>query len=258
MINEESLSENLKSDIKCLNCESEVSGKYCSNCGQQSDVTRYSLRYIVKHDISHGIFHINHGLPYTLKELSRRPGHAIAEFLEGQRKKHFHFFTFIIIAVLTNKVIGILGSFNYDDFNSIYNNDTVAKVDVFIKENTKIITLGVIPLQAAVSFLIFRKSKLNYSEHLIISSYIAGALLFIDLLYPLGFLVIHSKAETGLLTIVVEVLKIAYSIWVFNQFFSKMGTYSKGSTLVRSILSTLLILFLTYTIFLLIVNSSYM
>ena len=52
----------------CLNCANELSGKYCSECGQKADTHRITFRNFVSHDLLHGTFHIEKGILFTAKE----------------------------------------------------------------------------------------------------------------------------------------------------------------------------------------------
>ena len=81
---------------KCLNCNLETSGKFCSNCSQSTSTQVFSLSHVFKHDFIHGIFHFDKGFFYTIKELLSRPGHSIREYVQGKRIKHFNYFATII------------------------------------------------------------------------------------------------------------------------------------------------------------------
>lgn len=242
----------------CQNCSQKTIQKYCSNCGQKTDVERFSIKYILVHDILHGIFHIDKGFPYTLKELFTRPGHSIREYINGKRVQHFHFFTFIIIALLLGKLFSAIVPFDFSDIDPVSGNKFFNTFNTFLKENIKLFTFLVIPLQALISFIFFRKSKQNYSEHIVIASYISGAVLFIDLLFPLGVLILTSDSVLIRFSIGIELLKILYSTWFFYQYFSFSNAYSKTSLVVRSLLSSVLILIITYLVIVLLIGLEFM
>lgn len=63
-------------NINCLNCGKELSGNYCTGCGQNSYTYRISLKHFVSHDLLHGTFHIEKGLFFTEKEALTRTGKA--------------------------------------------------------------------------------------------------------------------------------------------------------------------------------------
>jgi hypothetical protein len=232
----------------CLNCSQRTKENYCSNCGQKTNVERYSIKYILSHDILHGIFHIDRGFPYTLKELFTRPGHSIREYIDGKRIRHFHFFTFIIIALLFNKLFSTLVPFDFSDIDPVFDNKFFQAFNIFLKENIKSITLSIIPLQALISFTFFRKSKLNYSEHIVIASYISGASLFIDVLFPFVVMLFTNSLILSPFSFGIDIIKIIYSTCFFYQYFSFNGLYTKASNIIRSLLSSLIVLVITYLI----------
>src|SRR6478736_1543240 len=80
----------------CLNCNANLAGKFCSNCGQDSNTHRINSHFLW-HDIQHGLTHVDKGMLFTIKELFTRPGNSIRQFLEGKRIKHFKPISLVII-----------------------------------------------------------------------------------------------------------------------------------------------------------------
>ncbi len=91
---------------KCLNCNSDVVGDFCSTCGQKTSTKRFSLKHFITHDLIHGVFHLDKGLLFTIKELFTRPGHSIREYVQGKRIKHFNYFTAILILIAKGHYLG--------------------------------------------------------------------------------------------------------------------------------------------------------
>lgn len=75
---------------QCKNCNATLHDgmKYCPNCSQKTDTHRINLHFLV-HEVQHGVFHVDKGILFTLKELFVRPGHTIREYIKGKRKRHF-------------------------------------------------------------------------------------------------------------------------------------------------------------------------
>src|SRR5215210_6273275 len=80
----------------CKNCNNDFEGNFCNNCGQAADTHKLNLHFIW-HDIQHGLFHFDNGIFYTVKQLLTRPGHAIREFIDGKRVKHFKPLSLVIV-----------------------------------------------------------------------------------------------------------------------------------------------------------------
>lgn len=73
----------------CNNCNHELTGKYCSGCGQPVQLKRIDSHYIM-HEIEH-VLHIEKGILFTIKELLIRPGQNIREFIKDNRMLTFSF-----------------------------------------------------------------------------------------------------------------------------------------------------------------------
>jgi Protein of unknown function (DUF3667) len=98
----------------CKNCDNQIIGNFCSNCGQQA-----KLKRIDKHYISHEVLHLLHfekGFFYTVKELITKPGNSIREFINENRNKHMKPVAFLI---LTSLLYTLIAHFFHAD--EIYN-----------------------------------------------------------------------------------------------------------------------------------------
>lgn len=88
----------------CLNCGSELQGKYCHHCGQQSGSTSPTIRGFIL-EYANNAFLWDSKLGQTLWQLIRRPGHLTNEFLSGKFISYVHplklnmFFLFAFITM---------------------------------------------------------------------------------------------------------------------------------------------------------------
>ena len=154
--------------LRCLNCNANLVGKFCNNCGQKTDTKRLDFNHFIKHDIIHGTFHFDKGLPFTIKQIIIRPGKVATEYIEGKRIKYYNFFYLTLI--LIGLILTIKGFYkqNYalepKTFQSEYENGIK-----IAQSNLKVIFLLFIPLLVLCSKIVYRKQKLNISEHSIIA-----------------------------------------------------------------------------------------
>lgn len=84
MVNESILIDN---EAACKNCETELSGHYCSSCGQPDKHLDPSLHDLF-HELTHEFLHLDGKIVSTLKLLVMRPGRLTAEFLSGRRARY--------------------------------------------------------------------------------------------------------------------------------------------------------------------------
>lgn len=181
----------------CLNCNSALTGKYCSACGQEAKAEVINWHFVA-HDIQHGLLHFDKGLLFTSKQLLIRPGHTIRDYLKGKRVKQFKPISYVIV------LAGIYGFLtHYFDVNIVSNNIKVSGESSNLDESKllvkqlvdwlsahyTLVTLLQIPIFTLSTFLVFYKSSYNIVEHFILNSYLTGQrLLFHLLLFPIYYL----------------------------------------------------------------------
>ena len=97
----------------CLNCGSEVFGKFCQNCGQENIETRDNFFHLVGHFIS-DYLHFDSKFFRSLIPLIAKPGFLTREYWEGRRVRYIpplrlFFFVTIIFMVMTSYFYGRYG-----------------------------------------------------------------------------------------------------------------------------------------------------
>lgn len=221
----------------CLNCEKEVTDKYCPGCGQKTDTHRISFKNFILHDILHGTFHIEKGILFTAKEALLRPGKAALDYIEGKRIKYYNVFYLVLIT------IGLILFFRhyYDELfisqggklsrDSPNLNEASEKLDKIFSQKSKIIIFLFVPFAALNSFILFKSKKLNLSEHSIIAGMILlGMLLtsaFGNLFFYFDFIIEFSDTFAAFMSWLVTLLIIfQIGFGYFNAFssdYSKIG-----------------------------------
>jgi hypothetical protein len=89
----------------CLNCGSELGGRYCHRCGQPAHVHRTLGAFW--HDLAHGVLHFEGKIWRTLPLLAWRPGELTRRYVRGERARFvspialFLFSVFLMFAVFS-------------------------------------------------------------------------------------------------------------------------------------------------------------
>lgn len=89
----------------CTDCGAEVTGKFCSNCGQPAHVHR-SLLHLVE-EVLHGVLHFDARIWRTLPLLAFNPGKLTREWVQGRRTRYvsplamFLFTVFVMFFVIS-------------------------------------------------------------------------------------------------------------------------------------------------------------
>ena len=155
----------------CLNCSNPVTEKFCSKCGQKTTTHKYSFKHFIEHDLIHGIWHVDNGILFTIRELFTRPGHSIREFINGKRVGYFSFVTLLLLILGISHFLGDYAQVKISDLMPESSQGITNKVEAFTNKYPKTMLLITIPFYSIFSFLWFRKSKLNLTEHFVLNSY---------------------------------------------------------------------------------------
>jgi uncharacterized protein DUF3667 len=220
--------------VSCQNCNETITGNFCANCGQKTSVQRYSFKRFIVHDLIHGFWNVDNGIFFTIKELFTRPGHSIREFINGKRVGYFSFATLLVIILGVSHFVGEYSQVKLSDLMPESSKETMNVLEEFTKKYPKITLLLTIPFYSVFSFLWFRKSKLNLTEHFVLNSYKAVAESIIGLIFTI--ITVFYTNQKGLMTIYsfVVFFSLVYAFWYYKQFFSAYG-YSKKSLIIRSL-----------------------
>ncbi|RZK42428.1 MAG: DUF3667 domain-containing protein [Pedobacter sp.] len=207
----------------CKACGTEVTLKYCPNCGQELHLKRIDGHYIV-HEIEH-VLHFDKGILYTIRELLIRPGISIRRFISKDRSRLVKPVIFIII---TSLIYTILSHFFHTDSVVNYDLPERSSSAVIFKWTadhlgySNMIMGGFIALWIK---LLFRKYTYNFFEILIMLCFVMGSGMLIFSVFVLAEGLIHTDLKS-----VAGYFGIAYCAWAIGQFFDgkKIISYVKS------------------------------
>lgn len=226
--------------MECLNCGTKVKSKFCEECGQKASTKRFSLRRLLDREFLSGAFMLNKGLLFTLKVLFTRPGHGIREFILGKRARYFNAFSLLLLILALMFFIDEFSDLKMSDVFGDDNKKFTNSFEEFTKEYPRTIYIISIPIMAFCSFIFFRKSKVNFAENIILSTYNSCASLILSI--PVAILAIfyHNLEVLSIIYQSLPLISFGYAMWIYYQFFSAYG-YKKSSLVWRSLFT-----FLTY------------
>lgn len=221
----------------CLNCGKELTDKFCSGCGQKADTRRITFKNFLFNDILHGTFQIEKGILFTAKQALIRPGKSALEYIAGKRKRYYNIFYLILITIgfmifLRHFYAELLISQGKEivDRRADLNEASKTLDDIF-SQKSKIVIFLFLPLAALNSFILFRRKKLNLSEHSIIAGMV---LLGILLLSALGNVLFYFNLivefndffANGISTVIITLIFFYIGYGYVNAFaddYSKLG-----------------------------------
>lgn len=226
--------------VKCLHCDSDVITAYCGVCGQKASTHRFSFKEVVITDFMHGVFHVEKGFFYTIKELMTRPGHSIREYINGKRAIHFSYFTLLIILVTISFFVSRFAEINITEIYDKNGQGVFSEVQDFYHKYPKGYLLLSIPIYSLFSFVFFMRSGLNYAENLVLNCYrTAGEYLFTITFY-IVCIFIGNIYVISIMYVVLQMLVLFYMIWFYYQFFSFYYKTKWLLFLITSIVSVLI------------------
>lgn len=228
--------------MNCLNCKENTTLNYCANCGQKTSTKRFSLSSVLDTVVLSGFFSLHKGVFFTIRELFIRPGHGIREYVKGNRIVHFNAITLLLLLITFSYFLGEFSDVKITDLMDVNGKDFAKNLEVFAKENPRLLYFLNIPILAFSSFIFFRKSKFNFAENLVLAAYIICGQIVLAL--PFSVLFIFYKKIEVLKSIypLLSFFSVLYILWCFIQFFSK--TYKTRNIVFRSVFAILLYLLL--------------
>jgi hypothetical protein len=199
----------------CKNCNQNLTGKFCSDCGQPATLKRIDSHYI-QHEIEH-VLHLDRGIFYTIKELLIRPGKNVREFFSDNRNRLVKPIIFIIVCSLVYTLIDhyfhIEQSYVeiHGEKGSAYNSINKWMQDHYGYAN---IIMGI--CIAPWLKLFFRKYDYNFFEILILLCFIMGVgmLIFSVFVIAEGLTHFHVMKVAGW-------IGILYCSWAIADFYDK-------------------------------------
>ncbi|MES2274776.1 MAG: DUF3667 domain-containing protein [Bacteroidota bacterium] len=109
----------------CLNCGTELQGKFCHNCGQENLQIKESFGHMLNHAIS-DYFHFDHQFFHTLKPLLLQPGKLTIEYMNGRRAQYLHPVKMYIFISLVYFLLIFKTNHDVIRVNNTVNTDSVA------------------------------------------------------------------------------------------------------------------------------------
>lgn len=209
----------------CKNCGSIVAGNFCNNCGQKKFM-RIDKKYLID-ELQYIFLHTNKGFFYSIKKILKNPGKTAKEFIEGCRVNHYKpiMLTFVLSGIST------FISFKFLKMEKIMKayyasldipESTANNMLTFLSSYNSILMLLSIPFISIITYLLFRKWKTNFYEHIIMNAYIQCFYLLFNilLLYPILFFL--KDGNVGLFMTVTSLSMLSVPVimvWFYKDFF---------------------------------------
>ncbi|CCH52295.1 hypothetical protein BN8_01284 [Fibrisoma limi BUZ 3] len=222
--------------VACQNCDHEYTGRYCSQCGQRADTHRINWHYIW-HEIPHSVWHVDHGIAYTLRQLTVRPGHTIREFLEGKRVNHYRPLALLLMlsAVLLFVQHGLGVSYMKASQAMLDSKQASADAQAFqnqlfewMDHNQTLVYILMIPFLAFGNWFMFRRQRYNYPEMMVVQTFVTNFTMLMSLAIVVLFWALGGSVEAYKIIMGVSVVAMFgyYALTYYQLFQGRLGIFS--------------------------------
>ncbi|MVZ64221.1 DUF3667 domain-containing protein [Sphingobacterium sp. DK4209] len=209
--------------MNCRNCNSEITSKYCPDCGQPTSLKRIDSHYII-HEIEH-VLHFERGILYTIRELITNPGQNIKNYLSENRSRLVKPIIFIIITSLIYTVLNHF--FHIEDGYVKYHEGegkapgAVSAIVAWVQNHYGYANIMMGVAIALWLKLFFRKHQYNFYEILIMLCFVMG----MGMLIFSVFVIFQGLTHLEVMPIA-SVAGLLYCVWAIGQFYEKRKAVS--------------------------------
>lgn len=224
--------------MNCKNCNKELIGPYCYQCGQKARTDRISFNYLLKEFL---IFftHIEKGFVHTTIQMLINPGLMVIRFLEGKRKSiqppvsYFIIWTavFIILLLATEFIFGKNEVISYNDYYG------PGKSTDYAIRHLSYILVAIFPFISAYFWIVLSGFKYNYFESLVSVFYVIGTILLLQSVFVIICILIHLISGLTIDLILSDPLKVFLVSWFTINFLKHFEIKHK---LIRGIIFVIL------------------
>ena len=208
----------------CKNCNCELNGNYCSNCGHPATLKRIDKTYI-KEEVGN-LLYLEKGFFYTIKEISIRPEKSVREFISESRYRLVKPITFLLLTSLIYTLINYYFGIGNDYANEIIGEDDTSSIKVYkwLEGNLGYLYLVMGFFVAFCVKIFFKKYGYNYFEILILFCFLTGVEMLINSLFG----IVEGISEIRL-AYIASLIGFIYKIWAIGRFFeNKPASYLKS------------------------------
>ena len=208
----------------CLKCNTELQGKFCTNCGQDRELKRINGQYILSEIGS--VLKLDKGILFTIKELILRPGMNIRMFLHEDRTRLVKPIFFLIVTSLVYTLVQQWFHFEGGSVNTSETPSTaIIAVSQWVQNHYGYSNIIMAVFIGVWVKIFFRKHNYNYYEILVLLCFVMG----IGMLFYTFFGLVEALTTIKVLQIG-GLLGFVYVFWAIGSFFgnSKKMNYLKA------------------------------
>ena len=206
--------------ITCKNCGTDITSKFCPDCGQPAMLKRIDAHYIT-HEIEH-VLHFERGILYTIRELVTAPGKNVQNYISENRSRLVKPIIFVIVTSLVYSIIAHFFHTEEQYMQSIDNHDIGSELIIttnifrWMQDHYGYANIIMGVFIAFWTKLFFRKYDYNLFEIIILLCFIMGMAMLIYAFFALIDGITHRH-----FILYATIVSFVYYSWAIGQFFDK-------------------------------------
>lgn len=197
----------------CLNCDAELFGSFCENCGQSSSIQRYDLKTI-GHEIYEQFRKIDAMTTLrTFWQLTTRPGEFVSSYLAGRRTGYlapikYFFYSFVVQVLVGGWLFWLTNDRSFESLRTV---DFRVEVISFVST----------AFWGGLWYLFYRRSNLNIVECIVAAVFFVAQVNFFAIIVQLiTFPLIKAvPGVENMLQIIEFAIPLGYSFFFVRQLF---------------------------------------
>jgi hypothetical protein len=198
---------------------------------------RLSIHQII-HDGIHYFTHVDNGIWQLIRDLAIKRGHIAKEYIEGKRRKYFpplNFFLLVaalFVFVLSLQEIPTAENILKEIPEQYAQKDTekqqldieraerLATAITYINKYSNLLAMAALPLTSFIFWLFYKKSKYNYTEHLIAGMYMMGFFILFHsvVLLPISYI---FESTANIINLAFLIFYLVFATVFYNGFLGK-------------------------------------
>lgn len=209
----------------CLTCGQSDTGNYCSECGERLKPRRISWDDLFS-DYWNDTFAFDTPFLSSVKNLIKRPGHFVNDYVKGTRaqfSRPFHFYL-LLLALNYLVIVYLVDIDQVLDQAQLMEAGVTAEqmegINTFyqtMQDYTKVLIFMQLPFLAFFSWLFYRKSGHNYLENFVFVLF-TGAIMLIMGMIPGIFSSLLPMSVYTPIAAIFNIGSIVYFLWALYQF----------------------------------------
>jgi hypothetical protein len=233
---------------QCKNCNFYFEGNFCSNCGQNADVKRFTVSNLSRAFLKE-FFDFDSTLLFTVKELFVRPGEMLRGYIAGKRIDYVGSISYLLIVSL---IVGFFYTWSGvpDKIDEIML--TSGEIIKFTTKHFSYRMLLTIPAYAITCSVIYKSYQYNFAEYFIINTYLISQSIIFMVLWTF----INILVNPGILLFKILYFSAFFS-FILYQIIVYFHLFKSGTTIMRwlkAIISVLIGLVMSFILMNLIVK----